>query len=77
VSVQTAYQGTRISGVVVGFAIDPSSAGNGTLSSAQAVTNANGIASVQFTGIDTGLVQIKVTASNATNSPLTIPVIVR
>lgn len=77
VSIRTKNQGNAVPGVVVGFAIDPSSAGSGTLSNATATTDANGIASVQFTASGRGLVQVKVTASNATNSPLRIPVVVR
>jgi hypothetical protein len=75
--VRTTSQGSPVAGVVVGFAIDPSSAGSGTLSSAQANTDANGIASVVFTGSSRGLVRVQVTSSNATNSPLSIPVVVR
>ena len=77
VSIRTKNQGNPVPGVVVGFAIDPSSAGSGTLSSAQATTDANGIAIVQLTAIGKGLIQVQATASNATNSPLGIPVVVR
>lgn len=76
ISIHTKNQGSVVPGVVVGFAIDPGSAGNGTLSSAQAVTDANGIASVQFTATRSGLVRVQVTAANAVNSPLNIPVVV-
>lgn len=77
VSVRTKNQGNPVPGVVVRFEIDPSSAGTGTLSSAQAVTNAYGIASVQFTATGRGLVQVQVTAPSASNSPLSVPVVVR
>ncbi len=76
VSILTKNQGNPVPGVVVGFAIGPSS-GSGTLSSAQATTDANGIASVQLTGFGTGLIHVQVTAPNATNSPFSIPVVVR
>jgi hypothetical protein len=77
VSVMTKIQSNAVSGVIVGFAIDPASTGSGTLSSTQAVTDANGIATVQLTGTDSGIVQINATAPNATNSPLQLPVVVR
>ena len=77
VSVMTKLQANPVSGVIVGFTIDPASTGSGTLSSAQAVTDSNGIATVQLTGTGSGMVQISATAPNATNSPLKIPVVVR
>jgi hypothetical protein len=77
VSVTAKLQTNPVSGVIVGFAIDPASTGSGTLSNAQAVTDSNGIATVQLTGTGSGIVQINATAPNATNSPLKIPVVVR
>ena len=77
VSVTAKFQGNSVSGVIIGFAIDPASTGSGTLSSAQGVTDSNGIATVQLTGTGSGMVQINATAPNAINSPLKIPVVVR
>jgi hypothetical protein len=77
VSIRAKNQGNPVPGVVVTFAIDPGSAGACTLSTVQASTDSNGIASVQLTPTGSGLVTVQVTAGNAKNSPLTIPVVVR
>lgn len=69
--------GAAVAGVPVTFAIDPSSAGAGTLSATSATTNANGIATVTFTGSARGLVKLMATAANASNSPHQIPVVVK
>ncbi len=77
VSIRTLNQGNAVPGVVVNFSIDPSSVGAGTLSTAQASTDSNGIASVTFTGTGSGIVKVQVASTNATNSPLQIPVVVK
>jgi hypothetical protein len=77
VSIRAFNQGNPVPGVVVNFSIDASSAGGGTLSTPQASTDSNGIASVQFTATSRGLVRVQVAASNATNSPKDIPVVVK
>ncbi|HTL33094.1 MAG TPA: Ig-like domain-containing protein [Kofleriaceae bacterium] len=69
--------GAIVSGVQCTFAIDGASAGAGTLSATQATTDANGIATVSFTGSARGLVKLMVTAANASNSPHQIPVVVK
>jgi hypothetical protein len=64
--VRTLRQGQPVAGVVVWFAIDASSSGSGTFDgawSAQATTDANGVASVQITGTGSGLVHVNVTAA--------------
>jgi hypothetical protein len=64
---------------LVWFAVDASSRGGGTFDgawSAQATTDANGVASVQITGTGSGLVHVNVTAAQALNT-LTMPVVVR
>jgi hypothetical protein len=78
-TVKTLHQGQPVAGVVVSFAIDPSSGGSATFggaSSTHATTDATGVASVQVTGTASGLVRVNVTSTNAPNS-LTMPVIVR
>jgi hypothetical protein len=77
VSIRALNQGNPIPGIVVAFAIDSGSAGQGILMAATATTDANGVATVNFTAAARGLVQVKVTAANATNSPLDIPVVVK
>ena len=77
VSIRTKNQGNPVPGIVVTFAIDPGSVGACTLSTVQASTDSNGIASVQLTPTGSGLITVQVTAGNAKNSPLTIPVVVR
>jgi len=77
ISIKTRNRGNQVAGVVVNFSIDPSSEGRGAFSSSQAVTDFNGIASVQFTGTTGGVVRINVTSQYATNSPFNIPVVVR
>jgi hypothetical protein len=77
VSIRALNQGNPVPGVIVNFSIDASSAGAGTLSTPQASTDQNGIASVQFTATSSGLVRVTVAASNATNSPKEIPVVVK
>ena len=77
VSIKALSHGIPVAGVLVTFAIDPSSEGGGTLSSGQAVTDFNGVASVQFTPSVSGVVRVNISASNATNSPFKIPVVVR
>ena len=77
VSIRALNQGNPIPGIVVAFAIDSASAGQGVLMAATATTDANGVATVNFTAAARGLVQVKVTAANASNSPLEIPVVVK
>ncbi|HUS30627.1 MAG TPA: hypothetical protein VMZ53_19090 [Kofleriaceae bacterium] len=77
VSIRTKNQGAVVAGVQVTFAIAAGSAGAGTLSVTQATTDANGIATVQFTGTSRGLVKVAVSAANASNSPHEIPVVVK
>lgn len=67
-SVQAQEQGTAVVGVVVSFAIDANSQGTGALSSATATTNANGIASVQFTAASRGNVHVTASSPNARQS---------
>lgn len=59
------------------FVIDTSSAGDGTLAAAQAVTGVDGIASVQFTANARGIVKINVFPSTAGVNSHTIPIVVR
>jgi hypothetical protein len=77
VSIRTKNQGQVIGGILVGFNVDPASAGGGTLSAASVTTDANGVATIQLTGNARGLVQISVSAPNATNSPFVIPVVIK
>jgi hypothetical protein len=77
VSIRTKNQGQVIGGILVGFNVDPASAGGGTLSAVSATTDANGVATIQLTGNARGLVQISVSAPNATNSPFVIPVVIK
>ena len=77
ISIRTKNGGNPVPGVPVTFAVGAGSTGTGTFSATQAATDANGIATVQFTGTGRGLVQVTVTAGNASNSPHTIPVIVK
>ena len=78
-TVKTLNQGQPVAGVVVSFAIDPSSSGSAAFgggSIAHATTDATGVATVQLTGTASGLVRVNVTSTNAPNS-LTMPVVVR
>ena len=78
-AVKTLHQGQPVAGVVVSFAIDPSSSGSATFGGgliAHATTDATGAATVQLTGTASGLVRVNVTSTNAPNS-LTMPVVVR
>jgi hypothetical protein len=78
VSVRVQSQnGTAVSGVSVGFVQDASSAGGGVLAAAQANTDSNGMASVQFTATRRGLVQINVFPPASGINSLTIPIVVR
>lgn len=77
VSITTKDQGKPVPGIVIGFAVDPTSPGSGTLSSPQATTDSNGVASVQLTATGSGLVRVTITAATATNSPQNIPIVVR
>jgi hypothetical protein len=77
VSVRIKSQGNPISGATVGFIIDASSAGGGTLSAAQATSDGNGIATVQFTATRRGLVKINVFPSSAGANSHAIPIVVR
>jgi hypothetical protein len=77
VSVRVKSQGNPISGATVGFIIDASSAGNGTLSAAQATSDVNGIATVRFTANRRGLVKINVFPSSAGVNSHAIPIVVR
>jgi hypothetical protein len=77
VSIRTKNQGAVIGGILVGFNVDPASAGGGTLSAVSATTDANGVATIQLTGNARGLIKISVSAPNATNSPFEIPVVIK
>ncbi|HYJ92419.1 MAG TPA: hypothetical protein VEV84_14000 [Pyrinomonadaceae bacterium] len=77
ISIRALNKGNPVAGVLVSFAVDPTSEGEGVLSSGQAVTDFNGVASVQFTASASGVVRVNVSSSNATNSPFKIPVVVR
>jgi len=77
VRIRVQNQGDPVPGTTVGFAIDPNSQGDGRLSSAQATTDSNGVATVELTATRRGNVNVNVTSSDAQNSPLTIPVVVR
>jgi hypothetical protein len=79
VSIRAKNQGNPVQGAVVSFAIAAGgpNAGAGTLSAAQATTDANGIASVNLTGTARGMVDVQVSSPNATNGSLKIPVIVK
>ena len=77
VSIRTKNQGQVIGGILVGFNVDPASAGGGTLSAGSATTDANGVATIQLTGSARGLIKISVSAPNATNSPFEIPVVIK
>ena len=78
-SVRALHQGQPVAGVAVWFEIDPGSSGSGTFggsSTAQATSDANGVASVQMSATGSGLVHVSVTSAHALNS-LTMPVVVR
>ena len=75
-SVRALNKGNPTAGVALSFQVLTTSQGGGTLSSAQATTDANGIASVQLTANDRGNVHVKVSGSTARNQ-LEITVVVR
>lgn len=78
-SVRAQSQGNPVPGVVVDLAVQSSSQGSGTIgggSNAQAMTDANGVASVQLTAVERGNVHVDATAPNARNA-LRITVVVR
>ena len=67
-SVRAQEDGRPVAGALVSFEIQSSSKGSGTLSSSTAPTDANGIATVQFTAGTRGNVHVKASTPNAHNS---------
>lgn len=79
ISVRAQDRGQPVAGVAVTFAIQSGSQGSGTISgasTAQATTDANGVASVKLTATDRGNVHVDVKSANARNA-LQITVVVR
>lgn len=78
-SVRAQDQGNAIAGVQLTFDVEPTSQGRGTIggaTSAQATTDANGIASVQLTATARGNVHVRVSGSTARNK-IEVTVVVR
>lgn len=76
VSVQATNNDIPVAGATIHFAISSKSHGSGALSVAQAVTDINGFARVQFTGSDKGLVRIDVSSGTAGVNDQSVAIVV-